>query len=853
MIQIGANEFGIVRKKFGAQLPPGQHIALNGEAGYQADILPTGTYFKYISLQYEVRIERAIEVPPGEIALVFAKDGEPIPSGRILGRAVDCNDFQDARAFLENGGERGRQLSILKEGNYRINTELFTVITSANASQHNMKPEDFRVYEIDKDKIGIVTTKDGQPIPADQIACPYIQGHNKFQDPQQFIDRGGYRGLQEEFLTAGSWNLNPWFVDVKPVPLTEIPTGAVGVVISSVGKDLQQPGNHLVERGYKGIWKTPLPAMTHPINTEVMKVVIVPTHEIALDWSDKDKDATNYDANLQAIKLSSQDGFPFFIEVTQTIKIPEENAPQMISRIVSEGVTVSDLKTGIDSSPQKFSSIRNLVTRVLEPMVRSSFQIAAEGYDLMDFKNGHGERQREVEQQIKQTLSEYGVDAVKTSISEIDLPDNIEKLLRERSEIQQRSKNYDVKIDEQKKRQEYEHRKAVADSQKDLVAVELKAGSIRAIGQAEAEVLGAKLRAEVDALGGPQYYLAKVRAENLPQIQLPQVLVDSNGSHSGLLDAFVAPMLLGNPITQLPLLNPAIGGKQPALPTTGSTKLPQLQASLPRYPIVLLLDTSSSMPEEYLERLVQGINTFDQELVKDETVCRCVEVAIVTLSNSAKVVQSFTTAGNFSVHELELSGTAATGRGIELALKIIENRKSIYKNQNLPLCPPWIVLITGSAPSDHWQNAAQQVKQEVAAKQLNFLAVGVEGADMDILNQISPPQFPATMLKDWKFAPLFHGLAHQMKRIIHYQEKEALLQGLVQVVEQAKSALSPEQAKKLDEYTTKLMIQVSKEQPSRQEYTDNAAGLYREARDIGEDGKPITELLPNITKRLGFS
>jgi uncharacterized protein YegL len=257
------------------------------------------------------------------------------------------------------------------------------------------------------------------------------------------------------------------------------------------------------------------------------------------------------------------------------------------------------------------------------------------------------------------------------------------------------------------------------------------------------------------------------------------------------------------------------------------------------------------MPAEYLEQLVQGINTFEQELVKDETVCRCVEVAVVTLGNPAKVVQSFTTAGNFSLHELELSGTAATGRGLESALRIIEHRKSIYKSQNLQLCPPWIVLITGSTPSDNWQNAAQQVKQEVAAEQLNFLAVGVQGADMDILNQISPPKFPPKELEGWKFDPLFYWLAHQMKRITHHQEKEGLLEGLAQAVEQAKSTLNPEQAGKLEEYTAKLMAEVSKEKPSREEYANNAAELYREARGMGEDGKPITELLPNITKTLG--
>ena len=72
-------------------------------------------------------------VPQGEIALVLAADGAPIPAERILGKVVDCDNFQDARKFLANGGEKGRQLGILTAGTYRINTALFTVITSATA------------------------------------------------------------------------------------------------------------------------------------------------------------------------------------------------------------------------------------------------------------------------------------------------------------------------------------------------------------------------------------------------------------------------------------------------------------------------------------------------------------------------------------------------------------------------------------------------------------------------------------------------------------------------------------------------------------------------------------------------
>jgi len=54
-------------------------------------------------------------VPQGEIALVLAADGAPIPPELILGKVVGCDNFQDARAFLLNGGAKGSQLGILTD------------------------------------------------------------------------------------------------------------------------------------------------------------------------------------------------------------------------------------------------------------------------------------------------------------------------------------------------------------------------------------------------------------------------------------------------------------------------------------------------------------------------------------------------------------------------------------------------------------------------------------------------------------------------------------------------------------------------------------------------------------------
>src|SRR5438105_14476781 len=100
---IRERQVGIVVKKFGARsLPPGHLIALAGEAGYQADTLAPGLHFGYFRWQYRVFKMPVTIVPQGEIALVLAATGAAIPGGRILGKIVECDNFQDARQFLVN-------------------------------------------------------------------------------------------------------------------------------------------------------------------------------------------------------------------------------------------------------------------------------------------------------------------------------------------------------------------------------------------------------------------------------------------------------------------------------------------------------------------------------------------------------------------------------------------------------------------------------------------------------------------------------------------------------------------------------------------------------------------------------
>src|SRR4026207_1249372 len=67
VVVIGERQVGVVVKKFGSRaLPVGQLIALDGEAGYQAETLPPGVHFAYWTWQYSVTKEPVTVIPQGE-------------------------------------------------------------------------------------------------------------------------------------------------------------------------------------------------------------------------------------------------------------------------------------------------------------------------------------------------------------------------------------------------------------------------------------------------------------------------------------------------------------------------------------------------------------------------------------------------------------------------------------------------------------------------------------------------------------------------------------------------------------------------------------------------------------------
>ncbi|GGF46286.1 hypothetical protein GCM10011611_60960 [Aliidongia dinghuensis] len=284
------SRIGIVEKLWSAtgSLKSGI-IALKGEAGYQPDIR-RGGFHLFAPFSYRIHLSDLVSVPQNTIAYVYACDGETLGATQTLASNAVAADFHDVRAFLTNGGQKGLQRKILREGLHAINLAQFIVLTAERTyaltiggNQQKMLDEmraDIErrdgfvplVIRDGEDQIGVVTIHDGPSLPSGEIIAPEIGTdstrpetfHNGFQDPEKFLKAGGFRGRQLQVLTEGTYYLNRLFSTVELIDKTIVPVGYAGVVVSytgPAGADLtgaDYKHGQLVAKGCRGVLKDPL-------------------------------------------------------------------------------------------------------------------------------------------------------------------------------------------------------------------------------------------------------------------------------------------------------------------------------------------------------------------------------------------------------------------------------------------------------------------------------------------------------------------------------------------------------------------------------------------------------------------
>ncbi len=192
-----------------------------------------------------------------------------------------------------------------------------------------------------------------------------------------------------------------------------------------------------------------------------------------------------------------------------------------------------------------------------------------------------------------------------------------------------------------------------------------------------------------------------------------------------------------------------------------------------RCPVILLLDTSSSMAGQPIQELGRGVRVFKEDVQRDTKAALSVEVAIVTFG-PVRLVQDFVTIDQLTPPELVADGYTPMGEAINYAIDLLEGRKEIYKANGIQYYRPWIFMITDGAPTDSWQMAAERVRLGEADRKFCFFTVAVEGADMKTLAQITPPERPPALLDGLNFQPLFVWLSTSMKRVSSSKVGEAI-------------------------------------------------------------------------------
>lgn len=588
------NRVGLVEKRFGSKSVISGLIALNGEAGYQPQILRGGLHY-LMPVQYVVHIGPLVTITQGKIGYIFARDGQPLEPAQVLASNANVHDFQDVASFLKNGGQRGPQLRILREGTYALNLVQFVVITEERVYSLPLSREEqdviIRMAEVIKerngfrpvvikdtdDMIGIVTVHDGPSLGQGEIIAPVVGDdpavadtyHNKFQDADRFLLAGGMRGRQLQVLVEGTYYVNRLFATVEMIQKTIIEVGNVGVVVSytgTTGTDLsgsEYRHGELVLKGNRGVWSEALMPGKYAFNTYAGKVVNVPTTNFILKWIRSQVGSHNFDENLSEVSLITKDAFEPSLPLSVVVHIDYQKAPLVI---------------------QRFGDIKKLVEQTLDPMVSAYFKNIGQTRTLIQLLQDRSAIQQQASTEMKEKFEHYNLKLEEVLIGTPSSPEKdvqIETILNQLRSRQVAAEQVETYAQQEKaaiKERELREAESRAQMQTKMTEAELsidiqtsqgkaeyqrsiqQAAQIRALAEAEAEKVARigiaqalATEEQVRAYGGPQFQVTQQVLNRFSEaIQqsgvdvVPRVMVSGGGeqgSSGNVMEALLTMLL----------------------------------------------------------------------------------------------------------------------------------------------------------------------------------------------------------------------------------------------------------------------------------------------------------------------
>ena len=188
-----------------------------------------------------------------------------------------------------------------------------------------------------------------------------------------------------------------------------------------------------------------------------------------------------------------------------------------------------------------------------------------------------------------------------------------------------------------------------------------------------------------------------------------------------------------------------------------------------RVAVCLCLDTSASMEGAPIAELNIGIHDFFQSILDDEVAKYSAEIAVVTFGGDTPTkLLDFGAITGQQVPVLKTGGITPMGGGVNLALDLLEARKTEYSQAGIDYYQPWLVLMTDGQPTDEGESMQTAVQRTVAltdAKKLTLFPIGIgPGADMNVLARFSPKRTPLH-LQGLNFKGFFEWLSKSVARV----------------------------------------------------------------------------------------
>jgi len=182
-----------------------------------------------------------------------------------------------------------------------------------------------------------------------------------------------------------------------------------------------------------------------------------------------------------------------------------------------------------------------------------------------------------------------------------------------------------------------------------------------------------------------------------------------------------------------------------------------------RLPCVVLLDGSTSMDGKAIDNLNQGLSILERELKADDVASLRVQLLLLRIGghSDVEILTDWTDAIDFSAPQVEANGTTPLGKGVNVALRELEEQKKKYRQNQITYNRPWLFIITDGAPTDqNWERAAEKAVEAEKKGKVVVFPIGTEEADFEILNKFSSRG--AIMLKNLDFKELFVWLSQSV-------------------------------------------------------------------------------------------